>query len=56
MFEGEMAGSGSCTDRKQRLFLSSYHGCVQPWGLDQRGAPCIHLLQWGLASALSLKL
>lgn len=48
MIKGEMAGSGSCTDRKQRLFLSSYPGWIQPWGLDQRGAPCFHLLQWAL--------
>lgn len=30
------------------LFLSSYHGWVQPWGPDQRDAPCFHLLQWTL--------
>lgn len=46
MIKGEMAGSGGCTDRKQRLFLSSYHDWVQPQGPDQRRAPCFHLLQW----------
>lgn len=45
MIKGEMAGRGGCTDRKQSLFLSSYHDWVQPWGPDQRDAPCFHSSQ-----------
>lgn len=40
MFQGQLTGSGSYTERKQRLFLSSYHGRVKPWGCNQRRAPC----------------
>lgn len=40
VFQGQMTGSGSYSERKQRLFLSSYHGRVKPWGCNHRSAPC----------------
>lgn len=45
MIKSEMAGNGSCRDRKQSFF--SYHLITAGESL-QRDAPCFHLTQRGL--------
>jgi len=58
MIAGEMAGSGSYTDRKQILFLSSYRGRVQPWGTGSKRCTLLSFCCSGhlLASAPSREL